>query len=352
MADNNRFDIDNFPTSPSALRMLSYVTEGFYDKAYVGKWLYQIMGMEYDTARTIMEELPYQMFPETATWGLMFHEIKWGLPVRENMPYEERRQRIYEKRDYRAPMTPYRMEQFLQNVIGMKVYVADIHNPTQYGYVPDHPNRFKVFFVGDETLDTKAAYSMINRLKQSHTTYKVNDRREIVIDESDIETLDLVNIGFEIELPFWGAFLHNGSFLHDGTVLHTTGRRYNLVLGMRENIGNLFHTEDLNFNKMFISSKTYNEQDITQAIRYHAILDFWGTYYHNGDIQHSGLYRHVGQRSGLIMALKIRAESSQEEHIGEATVLTRTRDCYFHDGSYMHNNIARHKTKYKKEVEL
>ena len=62
--------------------MLSYVTPGFYDNSYVGKWLYQVMGLEYDDARKLAEELQYQMFPETATWGLMYHEIKWGLPVK------------------------------------------------------------------------------------------------------------------------------------------------------------------------------------------------------------------------------------------------------------------------------
>ena len=104
-----KFDIENFPTSESAKKMLSYVTEGFYDKSYVGKWLYQVMGLEYDAALKIAEELPYQFFPETATWGLMYHEIKWGLPIRKNLSYEERRRLIYQKRDNRAPMTPYRM---------------------------------------------------------------------------------------------------------------------------------------------------------------------------------------------------------------------------------------------------
>ena len=81
-----------FPTSESARRQLSYVTEGFYDNSYVGKWLFQVMGLEYDDARKILEELPRQFFPETATWGMMYHEIKWGLPVREHLSYEERRQ--------------------------------------------------------------------------------------------------------------------------------------------------------------------------------------------------------------------------------------------------------------------
>ena len=109
-----KFDLENFPVSESAKNMIASVSDGFYDNSYVGKWLYEVMGQEYDTAREIAEDILNQLFPETATWGLMYHEIKWGLPVRENLPYEERRQLIYRKRDYRAPMTPYRMEGYLK----------------------------------------------------------------------------------------------------------------------------------------------------------------------------------------------------------------------------------------------
>lgn len=68
-------ELELFPTSESALKMLSYVTPGFYDKSYVGKWMFQVMGLEYDKALKLAEELPEQFFPETATWGLCWHEI-------------------------------------------------------------------------------------------------------------------------------------------------------------------------------------------------------------------------------------------------------------------------------------
>lgn len=34
--DGEKFDLEQFPTSESAKRMLSYVTPGFYDNSYVG----------------------------------------------------------------------------------------------------------------------------------------------------------------------------------------------------------------------------------------------------------------------------------------------------------------------------
>lgn len=69
-----KFDLENFPVSESAKNMIASVSDGFYDNSYVGKWLYEVMGQEYDTAREIAEDILNQLFPETATWGLMYHE--------------------------------------------------------------------------------------------------------------------------------------------------------------------------------------------------------------------------------------------------------------------------------------
>ena len=55
--EKEKFDLEAFPTSESAVRMLSYVSQGFYDSSYVGKWLYQVMGMEYDDVRKIIEAI-------------------------------------------------------------------------------------------------------------------------------------------------------------------------------------------------------------------------------------------------------------------------------------------------------
>lgn len=179
-----KFDLENFPTSPSAVQMLGYVSQGFYYKSYAGKWLYQVMGLEYDAVLEVVESLPEQFFPEMATWGLMYHEIKWGLPVRENLSYEERRRLIYEKRDLKAPMTPYRMEQYLKTITGHEVHIADVNDPGDYGFVAAHPNMFKAYFIGNETLDSKRICEMLDRLKQSHTTYQVNHLITMVISQN------------------------------------------------------------------------------------------------------------------------------------------------------------------------
>lgn len=200
---DEKFNLENFPTSKSALKMLSYVSDGFYDKSYVGKWLYEVMGLEYDEARELAEELPKQFFPETATWGLMYHEIKWGLPVRANLSYDERRQLIYQKRDYMAPMTPYSMEKYLADVTGFDVNIADINDPGEYNFVASHPNVFKVFFSGIGTLDSKEVHAVLDKLKQSHTTYSIDDRVQIYI--KNYSSFKIHNIIFYIKCSLFNG---------------------------------------------------------------------------------------------------------------------------------------------------
>lgn len=170
-----KFELENFPTSESAKRMLSYVSDGFYENSYVGKWIFQVMGIEYDKALEIAMDLPAQFFPETATWGLMYHEMKWGLPIRSNLSYEERRRLIYQKRDYRAPMTPYHMEELIKTVTSLQVHVIDIHDRGIAVKSPlmdiPHPNQFKIVLEGEGNADIKKIRGLVDKIKQSHTVY-------------------------------------------------------------------------------------------------------------------------------------------------------------------------------------
>mgnify|MGYP000753834514 CR=1 FL=1 len=64
-------ELELFPTSESALKMLSYVTPGFYDKSYVGKWMFQVMGLEYDKALKRSGGITGTVFPGNSDLGIM-----------------------------------------------------------------------------------------------------------------------------------------------------------------------------------------------------------------------------------------------------------------------------------------
>ena len=248
-----KIDLENFPTSQSAQNMLATVTPGFYDQSYVGKWLYQVMGLEFDEAeRLIAEELPLQFFPETATWGLMYHELKWGLPVRDYLSYDERRKLIYEKRDQRAPMTPYRIETMLANVTGFWANIADIHDGGKYGDKVSHPNTFIAVFVGDGSLNTKAVKRLLDSAKQSHTTYTIIDRMDTVLDCATLEQMLLRNINIKAAVPFWRAALLDGSGYLDGSMLLDSMREYDLILGLMYRQGEFYTPQSIDLNRMRI----------------------------------------------------------------------------------------------------
>ena len=346
-----RFDLENFPTSESAQRMLEYVTEHFYDKSYVGKWLFQVMGLEYDEARKIIaEELMDQFFPETATWALRYHEEKWQLPIRENLPYEERRRLIYEKRDYRAPMTPIKIEKYLRDMTGMEVVVADIHDPGRFGYVPDHPNRFKVYFVGDQTLDTKAAKAMLDKLKQSHTVYRINDRREIDFDFRDWEKLALHNVRFPYGMDYWGVWYHNGEVLHNGAMLHGSGRRYGILVRLSSIRYAFFTEESLDGPGIIQRFGFITEEDINTGVLFGFGMDFWNVTLHNGAAEHDGGILHNQKRGKMRLAISLKTGAEVEEIWNNMTILTKTRNQYYHDGRHLHDGSTVHRTVYHKEV--
>lgn len=248
---DEKFNLESFPTSDSANKMLSYISDGFYDSSYVGKWLFQVMGMEYDEAREVIESLPAQFFPETATWGLMYHEIKWQLPIRNSLPYEERRKLIYQKRDSRAPMTPYRIELCLKNATGFDVVVADCHDAGPYDFRPSHPNVFKVYFSGEGSLDVRLAKQTIQSLKQSHTACIINDYSVFEIDNRGVERILVRETSVAVNIPF---LLHSSPKIREAVTI-------NMKAPVSEKFGNA--TVSYRKNLLFFDGSVYFDGEKT-----------------------------------------------------------------------------------------
>lgn len=348
--ENERFDLQNFPTSESAKRMIGMVTAGFYDMSYVGKWIYQVMGLEYDKARELIESMAEQMFPETATWGLMYHEIKWGLPVRDYLSYEERRALIYEKRDIRAPMTPYRMEQYLDAVTDFDVCVVDVHDPGEFGYVPPHPNVFHVYCVGDGILDTKSLRRILDRVKQSHTTYILTDLVRWELDHRKMEYLDLVDVNIHTDMPFWGCVLLDGSLLLDGSEYLNARRRYDLRLGIILAPLAMQFFEDLHLSAVAVTlGLPITEYIVAAQTIPLGRLDFWKTCYLDGSAELDGSQTLNQYIYNMVAGLTVNAKMGLNESLTGGSVVTTRNLAYFDgserlDGSRMLNSI------YKKEV--
>lgn len=120
-------NLENFPYSESAKRMMSYVTKGWYDNSFVGKWIYEVMGIEMDDLIGLVDSLKDQAFPETASWGIFYHEIANGIAVNDGADLDQRRRIILNKKDvsHRQSMTPYRMESLLKSKFGVETYITE-----------------------------------------------------------------------------------------------------------------------------------------------------------------------------------------------------------------------------------
>lgn len=154
------FDIENFPTSPTAKRMISRVSP-IYDRAYVGKWIFQVMGAEMDEVRLRFEQLRDQAFPETATWAIPYWEQRYGIEPVEGETDEQRRRAIITHRNAREPINPAKMERIIQSLTGCPARVTE--NVAPYTFTVE-------IFAGAErgNFDWDAIFRRLKRIKPSH----------------------------------------------------------------------------------------------------------------------------------------------------------------------------------------
>lgn len=125
------FDIERFPASDTAQRMLSRVSP-VYENSYVVKWLYEVMGIEFDEARKIVQELGDQVFTQTVTWGIAYQEHKYSIEPDESLSLEERRARLYRKKTAGAPVSPRRLEKYIADLWDMTVDLDETYAPGRF----------------------------------------------------------------------------------------------------------------------------------------------------------------------------------------------------------------------------
>ena len=244
-------------------------------------------------------------------------------------------------------MTPYRMETYLKNATGFDVFVADCHDSGIYNFQPTHPNIFKAYFTGEGTLDSKAAHEMLAKLKQSHTTYIVNDYSSFEIDNRELEKMLLKNIRISARIPFWRTRLFDGSEIMDGSHLMNAEREYDLRLGVMYREGE-FKTEQtailavVAMTAKVALSEQMNTEKMTAGFR----IDFWRSLYFDGSILMNGKNLMSYSRQEIKTTGRIKASVQVPEEFGNATVTSRRNLAYFDgslkmDGSRLMNSINR-----------
>lgn len=162
MSDTLREDILK---SEAGQRMVERVTP-IYDDSYVGLWLYEAMGREWDTFWDLVVSLQTELYPETATWMLELWERRYGLTPAADATIEQRRQAVAQMRELPHPLSPYRLERYLESITGRTVNI--IENVADY--------TFGISITGgdeDDPLDMGALRKYISTHKPSHMAYEL-----------------------------------------------------------------------------------------------------------------------------------------------------------------------------------
>lgn len=165
---DEKFDLEHFPTTETAKRMMSRISP-IYDRSYVGKWLFEVMGLEMEEARILVESLRDQCFIERCTWGMRYWEQRYGIIPDETKPIEERRQAVIQKRGKAQAMTPAALEQILEALTQREVAVSE-----------DNSNYRFTVSIGEGTshVDYEAVIKKVNTVKPSHLEYSIELARK------------------------------------------------------------------------------------------------------------------------------------------------------------------------------
>ena len=150
-------------TSETADRMLDRVSP-IYDNSYVGLWMFEAIGREYDKAWYIVRTLPDQLFPETVTWAIELWERRYGIVPQPSQTLEERRAAILAARTIPAPFTPAVLEKFIYNLTGRTSEIVSYVRPYTFGVYIENTE-------GMRDADLAAIATYINKNKHSHMSY-------------------------------------------------------------------------------------------------------------------------------------------------------------------------------------
>jgi len=159
MSENNNRDIIK---SPSAGRMLRMVTDGFYDRAYIAGWIFEVIGREYDEMAEWAHGMRNEMLPQTCIWSISIWEWVYGIIPDESLSLAVRRNRIMAQILTEAPINPEVIRQGIMALTGSDVLVTENVAAFVFSVIISQPQR---------TLDYLDIWRYIRRVKPSHMAF-------------------------------------------------------------------------------------------------------------------------------------------------------------------------------------
>lgn len=221
----SRPDLEGIIRSPSAETFLRMVTKGFYDNSYIGLWMYEVIGREWDEMRKWAEGLKDEINPQTCTWSIGIWEWVYGIKTDEALQLEYRRQRILAKILGTKPVNPEVIRRGVARITGCDVDITDFAGPYRFA--------LKIHMQEDgDVLPYGLVREYIRVVKPSHLAAFLTWVFLVVIDSTQLEQFLHTLVQMHWYIPFWGCYIFDGTRLLDDSILLDSRRRYDLRMGL------------------------------------------------------------------------------------------------------------------------
>lgn len=149
--------------SQKGKEMISYISP-IYEQSKVMQSIFEAIGSEWDNAEEISKDILKQLFPQTATWGLIYWEDAVNIVTNLSENIERRRGKVIAKLQSRYIITPLKMSMILKNYTGADISITE--NIAPY--------TFEVKLTGREGFpkSLEDLYKEVKRIKPSHLSVK------------------------------------------------------------------------------------------------------------------------------------------------------------------------------------
>ncbi len=150
--------------SKAGNKFLKHYISPIYEQSIIMQAIMEAIGEEWDRAEKLADDILAQLFPQTATWGIIYWEALLKIPPNNNLTIEQRRTRVLTKMQTRYPMTKERMEQLVRTFSQDKqAFIREFFD--QY--------RFEVVFSLTQSVDLGTVYEVIEEAKPAHLDYSL-----------------------------------------------------------------------------------------------------------------------------------------------------------------------------------
>ncbi|NFI60727.1 DUF2313 domain-containing protein [Clostridium botulinum] len=152
--------------SKKGLQMYNSVSP-IYDKNIIMQAIFEAIGSEADLTEKQLDDIMLQLYPQTATWGLVFWEERYKLQTNLDEPIEIRRAKVISRIQTKNKIVnPKRIELTIKNFIKAQVEVLDSIAPYVLGINILSENGFPN--------KLNPVYKEVKRIKPSHMGVKYN----------------------------------------------------------------------------------------------------------------------------------------------------------------------------------